>query len=212
MDEDSGEVLDLWHKRRGPGYVAVVVVSVLVSALVVGGAQVALARWPRLQTLLGAKPDPDRGKVVVPGITKIPLQSAADLLGAHGLSMLSIGSASDPEIPPGWVVTQAPEAGQKVRRGRTVHVKLSGGPPLVPVPAVVGTGLLEAQRLLLGAGLRVGSVETAGAALRVSGSRPQPGEQAASGAPITLILEVVPPTDADAGVPEEAAGGRRRRR
>lgn len=210
--EDSGEILDVWPRRRGPGTFTVVLISILVSALVVAGAQVALARWPLLQVLLGAKPSPDRGKVEVPGVTKIPLEAATGLLDARGLKLLSVGSASDQEVPPGWIVSQTPASGTKVRRGRTVRVRLSSGPPLVPVPVVTGTGLLEAQQLLLQSGLRIGSVETTGASLRVTGTRPAPGEQAVSGAPVTLILEVVPPAGADAGVPDEPAAPARRGR
>jgi serine/threonine-protein kinase len=126
------------------------------------------------------------------------------------LKLLSTGSASAADVPPGWVVTQSPAAGTKVGRGRTVRVTLSGGPPLVPVPAaVVGTGLLEAQQLLVQAGLRVGSVEATGATLRVTATRPAPGESVATGAPVTLVVEVVPPAGADEGTQESPARRRR---
>ena len=208
--EDTGETLDGWPKRRGPGYLAVVMISVLVSALAVVGAQFALVRWPDLQVALGGRSDADRAKVGIPGVTKIPLEAAGGLLDARGLKLLSVGSASDPEVPAGWIVWQTPAPGTKVRRGRTVRVKLSSGPPLVPVPPIVGAGFAEAQQLLLQSGLRLGSVETTGAALRVTGTRPAPGEQAASGAPVTLILEVVPPAGADADAQDASAAPARR--
>lgn len=200
-----------WPKRGGPGYAGVVLVSLLVSLVVVAGAQLGLVRSPGLRSLLGtADREADRAKVDIPGVTKIPLEAASDLLAARGLKLLSTGSAPDADVPPGWVVTQSPAAGTKLRRGRAVRVTLSGGPPLVPVPAaIVGTGLPEAQRLLEQAGLRLGSFETTGATLRVTATRPAPGEQLATGAPVTLVVEVVPPAGPDAGTEEPPARRRR---
>ncbi len=208
---DSDELPDGWPKRGGPGYVAVVLLSLLVSLLVVVGAQLGMVRSEGLRRLLGAADrEADRAKVDVPGVTKIPLETASDLLAARGLKLLSTGSASDADVPPGWVVTQSPAGGTKLRRGRTVRVTLSGGPPLVPVPAaIVGTGLSEAQRLLEQAGLRLGSFETTGVTLRVTGTRPAPGEQVATGAPVTLVVEVVPPASPDAATEEPPARRRR---
>jgi hypothetical protein len=208
---DSEDIPDGWPKRGGPGYIGVVLVSLLVSALVVGGAPLGRTRSPGRRRLLGtADRDADRATVEVPSVTRIPLEAADELLTARGLKLLSTGSTSDAEVSPGWVVTQSPAGGAKLRRGRAVRVTLSGGPPLVPVPAaVVGTGLLEAQQLLVQAGLRVGSVEATGATLRVTATRPAPGEQAATGAPVTLVVEVVPPAGADAGTEETPARRRR---
>lgn len=207
---DSDDVLDGWPKRGGPGYFGVMVVSLLISLLVVAGAQLAVARTPALQRALGlADRDADRGRVVVPGVTKIPLEAATDLLASRGLQLLSTGGAADAEVPAGWIVTQSPAAGQKLRRGSTVRVNLSSGPPLVPVPAsIVGTSLADADRLLVQAGLHVGSVVATGGTLRVTGTRPAPGEDATAGSAVTVMVEVLPASPA-APVEEPPRRGRR---
>lgn len=196
---DSDEIVDVWSKRRGPGYFAVILLSLLISVLVVGGGMFAAARVPALQKVLGApNRDPDRGKEEVPGLAKVPLDAATQLLSARGLKLLSTGSAADPEIPAGWIVSQTPARGTKVRRGQTVQVQLSSGPPLVNIPPVVlGMSLTDAQRRLTEAGLHVGDVQATGATLRVTGTRPAPGEPVATGSAVTLVVEVVPPPPAE---------------
>jgi len=212
---DDAEVLDeVWARGRGPGYFGVVLISLIMSAVVVVGAQLAVARWAQVQALLGGShrlPAPSR--VAVPAVTQLPLAAASELLASRGLKVLSIGEAADAQVAPGHVVTQAPASGARLRRGDTVQVRLSSGPPLVAVPAVVGTGLLEAQHQLEQAGLRLGAVEAAGVALRVTGTRPAPGEPAAAGAPVALIVEVVgaPPPPAAVEAPAAPAPHGRRR-
>jgi serine/threonine-protein kinase len=55
------------------------------------------------------------------------------------------------------VARQAPAKG-KARKGSTVTIWASKGPPPVQVPDVVGRTLDEARQLLEGAGLQVGDV------------------------------------------------------
>jgi beta-lactam-binding protein with PASTA domain len=64
--------------------------------------------------------------------------------------------------------------------------------------------LVDAQRRLAEAGLHIGDIQATGTTLRVTGTRPAPGEPVATGSAVTLVVEIVPPPPAE----EAASRGR----
>ena len=97
------------------------------------------------------------------------LRSAPNLIGrseADALVQLEavqlVGQRNDDvfsgEIAVGLVASQDPVSGQQLTRGAAVAYSLSKGPETVPLPAIVGLTLNEAQRLLGEAGIGVAGV------------------------------------------------------
>ena len=65
----------------------------------------------------------------------------------------------DPEVPEGHVVSQDPEDGVLLE-GKAIGLIMSAGPPLKPVPKLVGLEQEKAEAKILEAGLLVGEVTT----------------------------------------------------
>jgi eukaryotic-like serine/threonine-protein kinase len=95
----------------------------------------------------------------------------------------------------GRVVAQTPPAGATVRDGSTVQVVLSGGPPPVPVPQVLGQSSDSAGNTLVHAGLRwnVEVVPAPGVAPGVVTRQwPPSGDRVRSGTTVTLFAAETP--------------------
>jgi beta-lactam-binding protein with PASTA domain len=88
-------------------------------------------------------------------------------------------------------------AGTEVDAGSAVDLVVSTGPPLVPVPNVVGETLGQAQEVLAGVPLTVGRVteepsETVPEDSVIS-SAPEAGAQVAPGSAVDLVVSTGPP-------------------
>lgn len=82
------------------------------------------------------------------------------VLGQHKLEYEIYDSTFVPSTVPGTVLSQQPEAGAKVKEGRTIYLTVSAmQPEKVILPAVVDVSLREAQSRLENAGLKLGQVE-----------------------------------------------------
>ncbi len=97
-------------------------------------------------------------EVAVPEVIGHNVDEAEMALADAGLVMKEIGVAKDSSLPEGFVVEQDPEPGIKVRKGRTVKVRVSAGLAEVHVPNVVGRTLRQAELVLTRIGLTVGEV------------------------------------------------------
>ncbi|UCH77926.1 MAG: PASTA domain-containing protein [Candidatus Coatesbacteria bacterium] len=97
-------------------------------------------------------------EVAVPEVIGHNVDEAERALADAGLVMKEIGVAKDSSLPEGFVVEQDPEPGIKVRKGRTVKVRVSAGLAEVHVPNVVGRTLRQAELVLTRIGLQVGEV------------------------------------------------------
>lgn len=85
----------------------------------------------RLQVSAGAPP------VLVPGVTGLNLADAVSQLEGRDL-VVDVRPTSDEDRPEGEVLSQDPDEGEEVPVGTTVVLEVSSGPPLEPVPDVVG--------------------------------------------------------------------------
>jgi serine/threonine-protein kinase len=97
-------------------------------------------------------------EVAVPEVINRTVDEAEIALKDAGLVMKEIGVAKDSSRPKGVVVEQDPEPGSKVRKGRTVKVRVSAGLAEVHVPNVVGRTPRQAELVLTRIGLNVGVV------------------------------------------------------
>ena len=82
----------------------------------------------------------------VPDVVRLPLSSAATVLEASGFTIV-VDTLED-ELPAGVVVEVLPEAGTDVDLPMEVRVGVSIGPPLVPMPLLLGIELENAEVLL----------------------------------------------------------------
>ena len=94
--------------------------------------------------------------VIVPDLAGTRLETAFTRLDSMKLHYRHAGTVYDMKYPEGIVVSQRPEAGRKVKLGRTVSLLTSSGKRRVQVPNLLGrpldqaTAVLEARGLLLG--------------------------------------------------------------
>ncbi len=100
----------------------------------------------------------DRTTTTVPKITSLSEKSAKKDLKEKGLKMKVTDRVFDAGIPSGKVVSQDPDAGDKIRTGRTVSVVLSRGEEKIEVPKLTGITLDQATFFLAKADLNVGEI------------------------------------------------------
>jgi eukaryotic-like serine/threonine-protein kinase len=92
-----------------------------------------------------------------PARTRVPRltglrRAAAVAAGRHAHVRVLLGNSYSARVPRGVALAQHPGVGALVDRGTAVRVVLSRGPAPVPVPAVVGDNVADAQRTLAGVG------------------------------------------------------------
>lgn len=98
------------------------------------------------------------GAIIVPDLRNSSEAQAKQALARFGLVLNVDRSEYDPQIPPGFVVSQTPRANESLKPGRTVTVVLSLGPRTRQVPEIKGMTLRQSRSVLEHAGLVVGRV------------------------------------------------------
>jgi len=194
---------DMPNLRRGPGWFAVIAVSLFISVVASAGTVLWLAR--ERPAFLGLA-NREEAFVTVPALRHLPVDAAREIVSARGLVLEKRGTQSDPEVPAERVAAQSPEPGERVKRGRSVKVDLSRGPVPV-VPPVLGRSLADARAALGAAGIPVGTAEETGVVApgTVTATRPAVGEPVVPGTAITLV--VTPAGAAAAAAPGTAPAG-----
>ena len=186
----EGEAMPDWESkkaRRGPGYGAVIAVSLITSALASVLTVYALDRMqPPWRTEEPAGPD----TVEVPSVLNMPSATAGELLEARQLRLVVQGERHDPSEAPGSVVDQSPLPDSRVAPNSEVRVTLSIGPEQLVVPEILGRPLEEARSMISETGLAVGTVTEGGegSAGSVTGATPAPGAEAARGDRVDLTV------------------------
>ncbi len=94
-------------------------------------------------------------KVAVPDLKGQKPEAALSELTDIGLKLKVKGKNFDPVIPPGFILTQEPAAGESARLDSSVKVVLSLGPSTAQMPSVLGKNLADAVSFLERAGLKV---------------------------------------------------------
>jgi beta-lactam-binding protein with PASTA domain len=133
-------------------------------------------------------------QVVVPLVVNQSQTVAIAEINNAGLSPSPINEPNSASS--GTVVSQTPDAGQKVDSGSTVRLVVSSGPGNAPVPSVVGSTKVAAEKAIATAGLRVGSVQSkysASVALNDAVSTdPGAGTSLPVGTAVTLFVSLGP--------------------
>lgn len=127
-------------------------------------------------------------EVTVPNMKEMRLDTAISTLTGLGLKA-QIERQNHPTVPKDTVISQDPEADQKVREGYTVTLTASNGPEYVTVPDVRQKDLTAAKVELESAGFKVDPTEVYSDEV-VSGSvvaqTPNEGSQAIAGSAVSL--------------------------
>ncbi len=132
-------------------------------------------------------------QVRVPAVQGLSQSAVRQRLSRAHLRMRTVRRYSS--TPAGEVIRQQPAAGARVATGTPVRVTLSGGPPPVPVPTVVGFSASDAQNLIrqLGLDIRILPVPGFGAAVgSVVRQSPKPHVSLRHGGAVTLDVAEAP--------------------
>ncbi|HEV3036888.1 MAG TPA: PASTA domain-containing protein [Candidatus Angelobacter sp.] len=108
-------------------------------------------------------------EVLVPRLQGLATADAERVAGEQGLIVYVENKFYSPDVPEGHIVSQAPAAGAKVRRGGRVRVAQSLGPQRSGVPNVIGQSERVAAINISRRGLEIGTV----AAIRMPGAAPR---------------------------------------
>lgn len=94
----------------------------------------------------------------VPDVTNLSMNAAEAKLGEAGLETIKGDEEFDSERPKGTVISQRPEGGATVKKGRRVFLTISKGSASATVPQLEGFSLREARFLLEKEGLQPGGI------------------------------------------------------
>jgi serine/threonine-protein kinase len=122
------------------------------------------------------------------------VRDALSVVTDAGLSLVTSGEEHSPS-PGGVVIRQSPDMGSLVRSGRPVEVVLSLGPRALQVPDLVGKTRRQADVLMEGMGLSVGSAASMHSPAppgEIIAQRPGAGTAARRDAQVDVLLSLGP--------------------
>src|SRR5512146_462236 len=107
---------------------------------------------------------------ILPWYVSSPIEKVPDVVGKAGSEAIEILESRDLEpiigdttydekFPRGSIIFQRPRAGETVKEGRRVYLFVSGGEPVVHVPALTGKSIRDAKFSLERLGLKLGNVD-----------------------------------------------------
>lgn len=100
-----------------------------------------------------------KGTVHVPALVNLPPEQAKAILVKNGLIyMLDSTGDYSADVAAGKILTQYPEKGTEVKKGRRIWVKISKGLKSVEMPSLRGLSLRQAEITLQQLGLKVGRI------------------------------------------------------
>ncbi|MEE9208198.1 MAG: PASTA domain-containing protein [Gemmatimonadota bacterium] len=164
--------------------------SVLVLALF-GVGYLTAAEW-----LFPAATRGEEAPVVrVPDLVGLTAEQAEQLANRLHLEYVVRAGLAHPSAEEGSVLAQSPFPGQFTRPGAPVSVTLSRGPETHILPDVTGLAIRPGTITLerLGFRVRTEQVRDVAPGGRIVGMRPQPGEQLAVPAEVTILVSSGPP-------------------
>ncbi|MFA5103841.1 MAG: PASTA domain-containing protein [Candidatus Margulisiibacteriota bacterium] len=96
-------------------------------------------------------------ETVIPDVLGMPSEKAIEMLAENDLKGEVIGISFSKE-PSGTIISQRPEAGRKVKEGRTINLIASAAETTTTVPNIIGKTSGEAVAVLKESGLNSGKV------------------------------------------------------
>jgi beta-lactam-binding protein with PASTA domain len=127
----------------------------------------------------------------LPRVLELPEAQARTKLTDLGFRPRIDGQRTSDSFPQGTVIWQDPPPGTVLEPTSVVQLTVSSGPSLVAVPDVIGLNVPQAGKILVAAGVRVGTVDTLpGGEERgvVLATRPAAGVGRSRGAAINLVV------------------------
>ena len=98
------------------------------------------------------------GEVKVPALEGVELRAALELASRDQLGLRVSGTGYDVGTPPGYVISQDPLPGVRIKANRIIYVVVSQGTPSVFIPNLTGLTLRRAELQLAQAGLTLGKI------------------------------------------------------
>jgi serine/threonine-protein kinase len=108
---------------------------------------------------------------------------------------VSVARQPSDAVPPGQVVGTDPANGTQVRRGQTVRLLVSSGPPIIAVPDVTGQSQDDATKALTAAGFKVAVRQDFSDSVdegQVLAQQPGGNSQAAKSSTVTIVVSQGP--------------------
>lgn len=141
----------------------------------------------------------ERGNTIVPDITGKSVREAKSLLEKSGLAFVVSRSEFNDTISKDTIISQDPDAGMKVKKGRPVQVVVSNGVQTGQVPDLRGLDLREAILQLENSKLTSGNVQYINHPVAkknvVVDQSPPPGKQVSAKATVDLTVSLGPPPE-----------------
>jgi len=136
-------------------------------------------------------------RFAVPNVVGLPVDAAKKKLAKQNLIVGDVDRVFSDSVDQGKVISSAPEKGAEVRRDTPVNLKVSKGPPPIPVPNVVGDSVETARGELQGLGLTLHVADrsydketTEGA---IISQDPQEGASFFGGGTVSVVVSLGPP-------------------
>jgi hypothetical protein len=129
--------------------------------------------------------------VTVPDIVNKRVEEARSILKDAGLVPGQVSRRETQTAPPGTVVEQKPQPGEKVAKNTRVELAVAVS-PAIPMPRVVGMTAADARALLETKGLVVGAIEerrTGRTPGTVIGQEPRADAPISEGKSVKLVVE-----------------------
>jgi beta-lactam-binding protein with PASTA domain len=133
-----------------------------------------------------------RETVTVPAIEGMSVKQAAEVCAKERLEISVAAHRSSDEFPEGYILSQDPQQGRSLKRGRAVRVVVSTGREMEIVPSFAGKTLREAEVLVESSGLSRGRtirIFTPGKGLpALLATSPSTGTRVPRGEPVDLLV------------------------
>ena len=127
----------------------------------------------------------------LPRVLELPEAEARRTLTQLGFRPRLDGERQNDAFSRGVVIWQDPPPGTVLPPNAAVQLVVSAGPSLVAVPDIIGMSLPQAAKIMLAAGVRMGSVDTVAGGQEpgiVLATRPSAGVGRPRNAPIALVV------------------------
>ena len=125
--------------------------------------------------------------VPVPNVVGQDQDPATNSLQTAGFTV-TVKQQADEKVPSGKVISTDPTAGTKVRKGSTVTMTVSTGPPPVKVPNLLCMTRAQAQDALTHAGLKANFQGLSGSNKKVVDQSPVAGSEAPKGSSVNVVM------------------------
>jgi len=133
--------------------------------------------------------------IQVPNIVGLSQSHAESLITNTGLTIGIVSEECSGTVPQGKVISQSPEQNIQTLPCDTINFVVSTGPCLVEVPNVVGLTQSEAESVITGLGLAVGTVNEQCSEVeagKVISQTPEGGTQVTQGSSVNLVVSSGP--------------------